>query len=213
MALTYSWRERNILGAVAIALLGLLIGWQFLVVTTARANASPPHTCRNLIRNGGFENSTAWYTYTVNGHVLLSTKHPHSGHRALYLAGGNGDRDEAWQVITAPVGSTFRLTYWWQVGSWERFPAHDWLTVSLQTAGGALLTNIATYNDGDQSPDWHRATFTLTGALPPGQLRLRFWATTDDTNPTDFFIDDVDLEACQTTLPRRLFFPFLSQFW
>ena len=210
MSLIDAFRKRGFLIALAIAFLGLtIVGW-LNDVSAAQATASP-RRCTDLIRNGGFEDNVAWHTYSANGYALLSADHPHRGRRSLYLAGSNDAWDEAWQTITAPVGSTFRLTYWWQVESWERFPAHDWLTVSLQTSGGTLLADIATYNDGDQSPDWQRATFTLTGALPPGRLRLRFWATTNDVNPTDFYIDDVAFTACQTTLPRHLFFPVVSR--
>ncbi len=200
------------LSILLLASVGLCLAWLSSGgnVPPVRA-AQPPLTCHDLVQNGSFENDSAWRTESAGGYDLISDANAHSGRRALYLGGSNYASDNAWQVITAPVGSTFYLDYWWQVTTWEHFPAHDWLTVSLQTTTGAPLTVIASYNDGDHTFQWQHAAFTLTGKLPPGPLWLHFRAVTNDTNPTDFYVDDVRLLACQTDLPLHSYFPVVNR--
>jgi hypothetical protein len=76
-------------------------------------------------------------------------------------------------------------------------PPFDYLRAQLyQPDGTTVITTTTTLND-KSAYDWHWNLATADLSLYAGQaVELRFWATTDATNPTNFFVDDVSIVAC-----------------
>jgi hypothetical protein len=74
----------------------------------------------------------------------------------------------------------------------------DTLDVNVIPTGGTA-TRLLRLTDGDIAGSWQEVTLYLTPFA--GQVvRLAFDVRTDQDRPTDFFLDDVSVEACASRL-------------
>ena len=72
------------------------------------------------------------------------------------------------------------------------------LEVTVTPAGGGTPVLLRRLTDGDTPGIWQQASLDLT--LHAGQsVRLAFRAQTDSDPPTDFYLDDISVEACPGT--------------
>jgi len=152
-----------------------------------------------LIQDGGFEAglpNPAWQTSSnVFSDILddLPNPAPHGGTWKAWMGGDNLIQETLAQTITVPSGvAGLKVSYWWRVDTSETSHPFDTLKVQVRDATGSPLQTLETLTDGDAGPTWQQSTFIVTNYA--GQtVQLAFVAQTDDTNPTNFFVDDVSV--------------------
>ena len=166
--------------------------------------------CANYIINGGFEtvvDSTAppWVSSPLVNFTLVEQ---HSGQRSAWLGGYNGASDTLCQQVSIPEHpepgqDTVQalLTYAWGMVTQETTHPFDLMYLRLRDTSGALLATLHTLSDGSIAGSWQVSPpFDL---LPyRGQtLNICFEVETNGSNATSFYVDDVELNICESLLP------------
>jgi hypothetical protein len=159
---------------------------------------TPVSTCNEALTNPGFESGTTpWVASASNGHTIVSTTRPHSGAFSALLGGYNRATDQIYQQITIPASATSAtLSYWWYMTTKESTHPWDFLYTRIQNSSGTTLATLQTVNDGSTANTWVHASFDLT-AYKGQTIRVAFVATTDRSQATTFFVDDVSVNVCQ----------------
>lgn len=201
-------------GRRGIALI-LLIGF-----TAAALLSRPPaagaslgssdSVCDERIANGGFEaGSTGWSQVSAGGNDLISDYYPHSGTWGAYLGGVNDADDKITQQITLPATAvSITLTVWWAIATEEEGVGFDRMTVSLLKPDQTLLANLLSVDSSATVNVWEQAELDLTDYR--GQtVILQIHATTDASNLTDFYVDDVSLTVCRP--PITVYLPIITR--
>lgn len=182
---------------LALMFLVLVIALAALAISPARA--AGPLACAEQVADGGFEaGGAAWQTTSLGGYSLLSQLLPHTGAWGAYLGGYNNANDELAQVVSLPAGAAIALRLWWQVTTEETTHPWDTLDATLTPAGGGTAIRLLRLSDNSVTGSWQQATVDLS-AYAGQTWRLAFRARTDDNRPTDFYLDDVSIEACGAT--------------
>ncbi len=160
------------------------------------ARAAAPFACTEQVADGGFEaGGAAWQTTSLGGYVLLSQLLPYTGQWGAYLGGYNNANDELAQIVSLPAGAAITLRLWWQATTEETTHPWDTLDATLTPAGGGTATRLLRLSDDSVIGSWQQATLDLS-AYAGQTWRLAFRARTDDNRPTDFYLDDISIEAC-----------------
>ncbi len=162
---------------------------------TPAATPSPtPGAGGDLISNGGFENGTSPWVESSSYKIINTTK-PHAGSYSAYLCGYNNCSDSIYQQVTIPGSvTTATLTYYWYMSTQETRHAYDYLYVRIRNSSGSTLTTLQTLSDGSTANSWKQASFNVSSYR--GQtVQIAFVATNGAKYPTDFYIDDVALNA------------------
>ncbi len=184
----------------------LLIGLSLTFSAPAAAQAPRPAACNELLVNGGFEaGAAAWQISSAGGYSLLSQALPHTGEWGAFLAGYNEADDRLAQAVALPAGQTSTLRFWWQVRTDETDHPWDALDVEVTPAGAAPI-RLQHITDADAGGAWQQATFDLS-AYAAQTVTLSFHAQTDLDRPTDFYLDDISLEACAPAASFQLYLP------
>lgn len=153
-----------------------------------------------LIFNGNFEQGPV--SWVQQGQYAIITNYSlvpkHSGSWIAWLGGYNNANDVLYQFFNVPRGATSTsLTYYVWIGTDEPSPQvpHDYFYVRLRNeGGGTILQTIDTLNNSSTRGTWLIRQFTINISSYIGQnLRLSFEATTNATNRTSFYVDDVGL--------------------
>lgn len=166
--------------------------------------------CRELVVNGGFEQVGQSWTQAPNppGRALVTNFYRKSGQYAADLGGVNSATDRLTQAIVLPADvNEITLALWWALHTEEAGTgaAFDRLSVELYQPDGTtrVATLLTVDNTTAESWVWNRASSNLTPYR--GQsLLLRFTASTDDSKPTRFFVDDVSVQGCAR---QRVYLP------
>lgn len=187
-------RQTGFRFVVGIALLAVLFMSGFGVVNLAIAESTG---CQNLIANGAMESTGGWATQSNGAYPLFTDYQAYAGSRSAYLAGVNNAEDRLSQPVHIPANQTATLRFWWLVNSEETSPGWDGITVQLADSAGVPLRVLFTASDRSADLGWQQAVLDLSEYA--GQsLQLQFNARTDDSLATDFYIDSVELMACDT---------------
>ncbi len=177
-----------------------------LAIPSARIQGSfigspvAPKTCTELVSDGGFEQGgQGWAQYSKLGFQLVSSFYRRSGRLAAWLGAENQAHDRLSQLIVLPA-QTDRVTLnlWWALSTDENpGGAFDFLHVGLYSPDGATerLALLDAHNDSAEPWVWNLLSADLT-AYAGQSLQLRIEATTDENNPTSFFVDDVGVLSC-----------------
>ncbi len=150
----------------------------------------------NMISNGGFENGTSpWVGSSSGGYAIVDTTKPHAGSYSAYLCGYNNCSDSVYQQVTiASSVTTATLTYYWYMSTQETTHAYDYLYVRIRSSSGSTLATLQTLSDGSTANSWQQGSFNVSSYK--GQtVQIAFVATNGAKNPTDFYVDDVALNA------------------
>ncbi|MBX3013884.1 MAG: choice-of-anchor J domain-containing protein [Caldilineaceae bacterium] len=154
-------------------------------------------SCTNLVVDSGLETGAGWVTQSSSNYPLLSNRLTHTGKQAAYLAGTNQAQDLLATTITVPAKpTTLTLTFWWQIQSQESGRYQDSLAVMLSDAQGKTPQLLTTLSSREMSNQWQQRTITLVGVANQ-TVQLQFLAYTDAEAATDFFLDDIEVVACQ----------------
>jgi hypothetical protein len=176
----------------------LLVGLTLLAAVAPwgrHVHGAIPVGCAELIQNGGFEDGeVGWQQASAGGYDLISDFNPRTGSLGAYLAGVNNADDRLSQQVNLPAG-TITLSAWWSLDTTEAAGAFDQMTVSLLRPDGSWLADLLSVDDTASASVWDEIVIDLSSYA--GQtVTLRFTATTDDTNPSDFYLDDISVVAC-----------------
>jgi len=193
----------------------LLIGFTAAMIlgNTPAAGASlngRGPVCDELVVNGGFEEGGAgWSQASVGGNDLIDDFHPRSGTWGAYLGGANNADDKLAQQIALPADAiSITLTSWWAIATEEEGLGFDQMTLSLLKPDQTPLANLLSVDSSATVNVWEQAELDLTGYR--GQtVIVQFHATTDASNLTDFYVDDVSLTVCRPTI--TVYLPIITR--
>ncbi|MGQ9681779.1 MAG: cohesin domain-containing protein [Anaerolineae bacterium] len=161
----------------------------------------PAATCRDLVRNGAFEDASAWQYSGFPPWRWCGV--PYNPTCAAWLGDyeGAASDDVLWQEVSLPadvVAATLRFRL--HVDSHGVPDINDQLMVQVRDAGGNLLETLYTVSGAGPvgtedpwiwSPDLDMASYA-------GQaVRVTFRAVCNNVNRTGFYLDDVSLTACR----------------
>jgi subtilase family serine protease len=160
-----------------------------------------PFPTRALLKNTSFETGQKpWQESSSGGYQLISSLNPHSGVYSAYLCGYTACDDRVWQTFTVPATyGDLALSYWWfSDTASSSTQCVDTFTVTLQTAAGKTIKTLQHDCNNDPTGGWQQQIFSLGALLAPykGQrvsLLLRGTTRANQFQPTDFFVDDVNL--------------------
>jgi hypothetical protein len=186
----------------------LLAGLTMLVSVApwgSTAHGAVPATCTELVQNGGFEDGDAgWQQASSGPYNLISDFNPRTGKLGAYLAGVNNADDRISQEITLPAG-TITLSAWWSLYTTEDAGVFDQMTVSLLRPGGELLADLLTVDNTAPADVWDEIEIDLS-PYANQTVVLQFAGSTDGTNISDFYLDDISVLACA---PQRSYLPII----
>jgi hypothetical protein len=164
-----------------------------------RGSAAKSTACLELLQDGGFEaGGQGWIRYSAQGYELISDFNPRSGSQGAYLAGVNNADDRLSQQVALPLGAS-TLTAWWYLATAETAGTFDQMTVSLLRPDGSWLADLVTVDNTVEVGAWDEIRVDLSPYA--GQtMVLRFAGRTDDTNISDFYLDDISVTTCVVDL-------------
>ncbi len=191
--------HRKVFGIWAV--IGLLLGSLSLgSVLSATAMDEVANTCTELIQNGGFEaDSRGWIENSAQGYPLVSDFNPRTGRYSAYLGGVNNADDRISQRITLPAdAASITLRAWWYLATAETAGAFDTMTVWLLREDFQPLAQLAQVDNTYPVGVWDQIVADLSSYA--GQtVIVQFAGRTDESNISDFYVDDVSVSACGPT--------------
>lgn len=191
--------------AVLFLALALMVGAGVLVVPMANASS-----CTNLVADSGLESGAGWSTQTNGGYAIVSNYEAHSGVKAAYLAGADNAQDQLSTTLNLPSEQEVLLSFWWMVESEEESGDYDGLSVIVADAAGNPLKTLLTLGNGDAQDFWQWSRLDMT-EFGGQTVQLQFVAQADSTLPTDFLVDDVEVNACAAGESNWLYIPFFTR--
>lgn len=159
-------------------------------------------TCTELVNDGGFEaGGQGWVQYSKLGYPLVSSYFPRSGRLGAWLGGKDDADDRLTQIINLP-GRADRITVnlWWSLTTQENpGSAFDFLQAGLYSQDGAtqIVSLLDVNNESAEQEVWNPLSLDVS-AYGGRTVQLKIEATTDQSNPTSFFVDDVSILSCVT---------------
>jgi hypothetical protein len=175
----------------------------------ASLNRGSP-VCDERIVNGGFEaGSTGWSQTSGRGSDLIDDYYPYSGNWGAYLGGVNDADDRLAQQVALPADAiSITLTAWWAIATEEAGVGFDGMTLSLLKPDQTLLADLLRVDSSAAVNVWAQAELDLLDYR--GQtVILQFHATTDASNLTDFYVDDVSLTVCRPAI--TVYLPIITR--
>ena len=154
----------------------------------------------NLFQNPGFESGNTVWVQESGPQPIISqssgTPVPaYTGNWLAWFGGYENANDVLYQQVTIPSWACqANVQFWYWIATEETSGQNDILSVEIRrNSDNALLKTLKTLSNLDSTSGWVQSQqFDVTEFI--GQtVRLRFAATTNATNNTNFFIDDVNL--------------------
>ncbi|MGE5138863.1 MAG: InlB B-repeat-containing protein, partial [Rudaea sp.] len=152
-------------------------------------------TVINPLVNPGFESGrgVAWAEYSKAGFPIVGTTRPHTGAYSAYFCEYSSCTEYIQQKVTIPSGAS-SLSYWRYMSSVDSTTtAYDLLAVRMYSSSGVLLTTLRTWSNTSTRNTWLKDTLNIS-AYKGQTIYLVFIATTNATNATAFFVDDVSIQ-------------------
>lgn len=167
--------------------------------TATRTPTNTPVTATDVVTNGSFESGVSpWIEQSGAGYEMLDYSRPHTGQYEMWMCGYNSCNDSLVQTVTLPfaIGSA-QFSVWTNVRTQETGGGcADSLTVQVRTTGGTPIATVGTVCS--VTAGWTQMTANLTTVLQNyagQQIQIAFLGTSNGTNSTDFFLDDVSLQV------------------
>ena len=161
---------------------------------------------RQILVNGNLEATASWRQRPNAPGLDIITTPPSgmqtvSGTKLAWFGGATSATDELSQDIVVPATTTtFNVAAKFVIGTEETSTAtqYDKLIVTIRTTGGTVLATLGTLSNLNRGTAY--ATFSVNAPMTfAGQtVKLMFRSTTDSSNNTNFFVDDiaVNVTAC-----------------
>jgi len=153
-----------------------------------------------VLANGDFEQGAEGrHQYTTGtgykAHDLIGSDaggfQPYLGHYGARLGGYEGTWDVLTRTVSIPAGG--RLSYWWQMHTYETTIFHDNLQVDLLTIEGEIVAHLAGHGIEGQEGIWQQDVVDVS-AHAGRTLVLRFHAYNDNYYFSWFDLDQVCLQ-------------------
>lgn len=148
----------------------------------------------NPVRNPGFEagRDGSWDEYSSEGYDLIMVPPedafvPHSGSWGAWLGGADNETSILTQTDISLAGVRY-LHFWYWIASNEDPCSNDLATVSVN--GNPVATYGLCMNNGTDG--WVQAVVDLN-AYAGVSITLAFEVTTNDSENSNFFLDDVSI--------------------
>ncbi len=168
----------------------------FLLLTPGVTGVAQADSCTDLVADSSLESGSGWFIKTNGGYTLLSTVQAHTGSGSAYLAGVDHANDMLSTKLALPADqASLVLSFWWKVNSEDRSDVNDKFAVQIVDGAGKTHKNLFTLGSERASNQWQQTTIDLRD-FANQQIQLQFAAKTDDALVTDFFVDDVEVNAC-----------------
>ncbi len=152
-----------------------------------------------MISNGGFETENIVWVQQSGSFPIIGQQYPHSGDWNAWFGGYDLANDRLYQSISIPdwACSTELTLYLYVHTSDSLSIAHDHFHVELQDSSGTTLEEFMWADNTMHSTGWYRGTKNWSdfSAHSGKSRRLFFQVTTDSSDYTNFFLDDVTLWA------------------
>ncbi|HSN19219.1 MAG TPA: BACON domain-containing carbohydrate-binding protein [Usitatibacter sp.] len=155
----------------------------------------------NVVSNPGFESgASGWVESATSGVSIIYTDGTaaHTGSGYAYLGGYTSGTDSIYQDVTIPANaSQAQLRFWYRITTSESGSSpYDVLTVAVENrTTGARLATVVTLSNADATSGYVRAGPYDLSAFKGQTVRLRFTATNDFSDTTNFFVDDISLSV------------------
>jgi len=160
--------------------------------TPVSVSVSNPTGAPQLIANGGFESGSAPWIFS--GAASWSTgQYAHSGASDALLGNRNKSTGNVYQSVTIPATAPAAFTFWLSITSAEAGGSPNDL-LFVEVVGGAATTTLATFSNLNRGTAGAYSLKTFDLSPWRGQtVRIQFRATTNNSKPTSFYVDDVSL--------------------
>ncbi|MCP4544680.1 MAG: Ig-like domain-containing protein, partial [Chloroflexi bacterium] len=156
----------------------------------------------NAVANGGFEGgpgSAPWNQNSIFEMIMAGSAR--SGDYAAQFPVYHNAQVAMFQTLYIPAdATTARVTYWRAVATAETTHPWDFFASFLTDGDGARLATFEGLDDGDADGYWHQVSFDA-GSYAGQTVQLWFTATTNGSNITNFFVDDISLDYLDPTPP------------
>jgi len=161
---------------------------------------------------GGFEfgNLDHWNSSGAPTVVTSPTYPVHSGSYAAQLGGYNDAQDELWSRTIYVVTREVTLSFWWYISGTET-TANDSMLVQIQPRYEDPI-DVVTIDSSQTHGVWTQHTYTLPSELTGNAIEVHFKVQTDSTNPTAFYIDDVQVMSPSWPMPKYWNTNFLQKY-
>jgi hypothetical protein len=163
--------------------------------------------CDQYLTNSGFEDGAAgWHTA---GSVYIGGGKPHWDSQSAWLGGDNSQSYVLYQDVTLPLSfeeSPTLALYYNLYTTDSEITAYDHLKIQVRDTENRLLRNLDVidqrrYYHRYPQDVWQPLTWDLSDFA--GQtIRLYFYATTDYSLPTTWYLDDISVTACPLEEPE-----------
>lgn len=153
--------------------------------------------CVPLLDDGSLEDGTNWQSKNNDGFALISQQLARTGSYWAYLGGRNNIADRLATTVSLPdTDQAITLRFWWQLQSQESTgQGGDRLAVMIANANGIPVQSLAELSARDVTDNWRSRQLDLSH-FANRTIQLQFLASTDHEHITDFFIDDIEILAC-----------------
>lgn len=152
-----------------------------------------------LLLNNGFESGDDG-NWTVNspGDINCGGGYQRTGSCCAWLAGVNNYTDYIYQDVTVPANAlSANFSFYLKISSGEGTSApYDYLYIQLRDTSNNIIATLQTFSNVDKNTysSYQQVNYNLLSYA--GQtLRVYFYATTDSSLITSFFIDDTAFDV------------------
>ncbi|MEO5951902.1 MAG: lamin tail domain-containing protein, partial [Chloroflexia bacterium] len=178
-----------------------------VTVTPGGPTATPTVTggnCAEILKNGGFEDGDGNRDWLQSSNKdedpLIYTDNQGTAHTGLwtsFFGYYNEVIEDLWQQVTIPAtASRVTLTYWRYLSTEDTSAAHDFLYAQIRAQNNeTVLTTLETVNNLAPQGTWQQVTFDVS-AYKGQTVNIHFKSTTDISNASNFFVDDISLQSC-----------------
>ena len=152
--------------------------------------------CYNTLQNAGFEGGTL-AGWNASPYVSLMDTSCFDGNYCAWMGRGLNIEDDIYQTVSIKPWASLQLDFAYAVVTAESASEQrDTLNVEVRSATGQLLRTVQTFDNRDARQVWYTSSLNLDEFA--GQtIQLHFRAHNDGANLTTFFLDAVNLEACE----------------
>lgn len=185
---------------VVAAVLAVVVGAIAVAPGTEPARAE---TCGQLVTNSDFEEGGAgWETQSATGSEVIVPEAAFHGTYGARMGAVNNADDRLGQWISFPDNpSGASLTFFYRVETDDASdPPADRFSVQVLDEQGQMLVDLVQLNNQNVRGQWYRRVrFFDPGemeTLAGRRVRIQFRGTTDESAPTAFLVDDINLQVC-----------------
>ena len=155
-------------------------------------------TATELVKNGGFESGTTYWSATSGAITNSSSYAAHAGTWKLWLNGyGYSNTEYGYQTLTIPsTATTATFSFWLRVASSETTTtsAYDTLKVQLRNTSNGVITTLGTFSNLNKGSTYVQRSYDVS-AYRGQTVRVYFEGTEGAQVATSFLIDDVSVQA------------------